>query len=111
MIYKAVEVIWIFSADGTSKVLQEVLPDLKSQKSKSAVYYVNCVREPFKNVLADFVRQGGTPPHPYPLNGKSFFQKTLSGNGGYPLPPLNGKSAKLFRKFCSLLGLKMMFLH
>ena len=38
------------------------------------------VREPFKNVLADFFR----PPHP--LNGKSFCQKTLSGKGGY-LPP------------------------
>ena len=53
-----------------------------------------CVREPFKNVLADFVRKGGTPP-PYPLNGKSFCQKTLSGQGGYP-PPLNGQSPKKF---------------
>ena len=35
------------------------------------------VREPFKNYLADFV--------PYPLNGQSFFQKTLSGKGGYTL--------------------------
>ena len=31
----------------------------------------------------------GYPP-PYPLNGKSFCQKTLNGIGGYP-PPLNGK--------------------
>ena len=42
------------------------------------------------------------------LNGESFCPKTISGNGGYP-PPLNGKSAKLFRKFFSLKGLKMMF--
>ena len=45
---------------------------------------------------------------PENFNGKSFFQKTLSGNEGYP-PPRNGKSAKLFRKICFLKGLKMMF--
>ena len=49
------------------------------------------VREAFKNVLADFFRLGGTPL-PYPLNGKSFCQKTLSGKGGVPPPPLNGQS-------------------
>ena len=32
----------------------------------------------------------GYPP-PYTLNGKSFCQKTLSGQGGYP-PSLNGKN-------------------
>ena len=58
------------------------------------------LREAFKNYLADFVR-----------NGQSFCQKTLSGKGGYPPPPLNGKSAKLFRKFVFLKGLKMMFLY
>ena len=50
--------------------------------------------EPVKNYLTDFFRF--FPP--YPLSGKSFFQKTLSGNGGYPPPP-NGQSAKLFRNF------------
>ena len=49
------------------------------------------------------------PPPTYPLSRKSFFQKTLSGNGGYPGPPLNRKSAKLFRNFVFLEGLKMMF--
>ena len=34
----------------------------------------------------------GVPlPPVYPLNGKSFCQKNLSGKGGHP-PPLNGKS-------------------
>ena len=32
----------------------------------------------------------GGYPHP-PLNGKSYSPKTLSGKGGYP-PPLNGKN-------------------
>ena len=33
---------------------------------------------------------GGYPPPP--LNGKSSCPKTLSGNGGYSQPPLNGKN-------------------
>ena len=33
---------------------------------------------------------GGYPPPP--LNGKSSCPKTLSGKGGYPHPPLNGKN-------------------
>ena len=36
-------------------------------------------------------------PHPPPLNGKSFCQKTLSRMRGYP-PPLNGKLPKIFLK-------------
>ena len=32
----------------------------------------------------------GVPPSP--LNGKSSCPKTLSGNGGYPHPPLNRKN-------------------
>ena len=44
------------------------------------------LREAFKNVLADFVCEGSIPP-PYPLNGKSFCQKTLSRKGGYTTPP------------------------
>ena len=33
---------------------------------------------------------GGYPPPP--LNGKSSCPKTLSGKGGYPHPPLNGQN-------------------
>ena len=47
-------------------------------------------RGAFKNYLADFFSvKGVPPPHPpYPLNRKSFCQKTLSGKGGYtPTPP------------------------
>ena len=33
---------------------------------------------------------GGYPPPP--LNGKSSCPKTLSGKGGYPHPPLNGEN-------------------
>ena len=50
------------------------------------------LREPVKNYLADFFVKGA------PLSGKSFFQKTLGGNGGNP-PSLNRKFAKLFRNF------------
>ena len=40
----------------------------------------------------------GVPlPPVYPLNGKSFCQKTLSGKGGVP-PPLNGKLPKIVLK-------------
>ena len=56
------------------------------------------IREPVKNYLADFFRSGGNPPPPYPLNGKSFCQKTLSGKGGAHPPPLNGKLPKNFLK-------------
>ena len=57
-----------------------------------------------QKLLSEFCRGGD------PLNGKSFFQKNLIGKGGTP-PPLNGKSAKLFRNFFSLKELKIMFLY
>ena len=41
------------------------------------------VREAAKYYLVDFSAYG---PPPYPLSGKSFYQKTLSGNGGTPHP-------------------------
>ena len=50
-----------------------------------------------QKLLSGFFPLRGYPHPPYSLIGKSFFEKTHSGNGGYPLPPLNGKSAKLFR--------------
>ena len=37
----------------------------------------------------------GFPPIPPPLNGKSFCQKKLSGNGGYHPPSLMGESPKI----------------
>ena len=49
-----------------------------------------------QKLLSGFCPLRGYPP-PYPLNGKSFCQKTLNGIGGYP-PPLNGKSPKKFLK-------------
>ena len=58
------------------------------------------LREAFIYVLAEFVRYGGTPPllTENQSEKKKFF--FLSGKGGYP-PPLNGKSAKLFREIFS----------
>ena len=44
------------------------------------------LRGAVKNILADFVRFVLLSP-PYPLNGPSFCQKTLSGQGGYIPPP------------------------
>ena len=40
----------------------------------------------------------GSPPPPYPLNGKSFRQKTLGGKGGYPPPPLTENRRKFSLK-------------
>ena len=40
------------------------------------------LREPVKNYLADFFPLRGYPP--YPLSGKSFFQKSLVEKGGTP---------------------------
>ena len=56
------------------------------------------VREAFIYVLAEFVRQGEPPP-PLLTENQSEKKKVFfpSGKGGYP-PPLNGKSAKLFRE-------------
>ena len=41
---------------------------------ESIELFRHLIREPFKNVLADFV-------------GQSFSQKTLNGKGGFPPPP------------------------
>ena len=47
----------------------------------------------------------GYPPPTPPLLTENQSEKKkvffLSGKGGYPHPPLNGKSAKLFREFFS----------
>ena len=53
-----------------------------------------------QKLLSRFCPLRGYPTPPTPLNGKSFFQKTLSG-----------KSAKLFLKIIFLKGLKTMFLY
>ena len=58
--------------------------------------FITPLREPVENYSTDFFRYGGTPP-PYPLNTKSFCQKTLGGKGGYT-PPLNGKLPKIVLK-------------
>ena len=50
----------------------------------------------------------GYPP-PTPLTENHFAKNPLAEMGGTPTP-LNGKSAKLFRNFFFLRGLKMMFL-
>ena len=42
-----------------------------------------------QKLLSGFFPLRGYPPLPYPLNGKSFCQKTLSGKGGYTPSPLN----------------------
>ena len=58
----------------------------------------------FQKLLSGFFPLRGYPPSPpYPLNGKSFCQKTLSGKGGTP-PPLNGKSPKKISKNSSFLA-------
>ena len=51
------------------------------------------LREPVKNVLADFAREGGGVP---PLSAKLFWAQWLSvkGERGYPPIPLRKKSAK-----------------
>ena len=46
------------------------------------------VRGAVKNVLADFVRYGGTPPPSTPLTENNFAKKPLAERG-VP-PPLNG---------------------
>ena len=49
-----------------------------------------------QKLLSGFFSVKGVPP-PYPLNGKSFCQKTLSGKGGTP-SPLYRKLPKIFLK-------------
>ena len=51
--------------------------------SKICRYYKGSCQKRFSG----FFPLRGYPPPPYPLNGKSFCQKTLSGKGGYPPPP------------------------
>ena len=85
----------------------EMLEDLPRLFFSCPGQLYRCLGEPVQNYLADFFLLRGYPPP----NGKSFCQKTLSGNGGYPPSPLNRKSAKLFQQFFFLKGLKMMFLY
>ena len=68
------------------------------------------IREPVKNYLAIFSVKG-VPPPPTPLTENHFAKKPLAERGGTPPTPLNRKSAKLFREFFYLKGLKMMFFH
>ena len=56
----------------------------------------NYFKGSFQKRFNGFCPLRGYPP-PYPLNGKSFCQKTLSGKGGYR-PPLNGKLPKKILK-------------
>ena len=68
------------------------------------------LRDAVKNVLADFLRYGGTPPlltENQSEKKKVFF---LSGKGGTP-PPLNGKSAKLFQEIFSKRAKNDVFLY
>ena len=68
-----------------------------------------CLGNPSRTTELIFSVKGLPPPYPpppYPLSGKSFPQKNLSGNGGYHppfYPPLS--------RFCSLKGLKMTFMY
>ena len=54
------------------------------------------IREPVKNVLADFSVKG-VPPPPTPLTENHFAKKPLAERGGTPAP-LNGKLPKMFLK-------------
>ena len=83
----------IFSSDDNCTVDQESTHqrNLTHAVSMSLLHqtmasFVNEVREPFTNYLADCFVKGVPPPPPY----------LLSGNWGY-LPPLNEKFAKLFQ--------------
>ena len=69
---------------------------LKMHKKRQKIEFLDLKRRFFS--LAEL---GGTPP---PLTENQSEKKKvffLSGKGGYPHPPLNGKSAKLFREFFS----------
>ena len=59
------------------------------------------IREAFKNVLAEFVRKGGTPP-PTPLTENHFAKKTLAERGGTPPSPLQ----KITENFPQKMGQK-----
>ena len=56
-----------------------------------------CIREPFKNYLADFFRLGGTLP-PTPLTENHFAKKPLAERGGTPPPPLTENRRKFSLK-------------
>ena len=70
---------------------------------------VDVTQGTFKKLLSGFFPLRGSPP-PTPPPENHFSKKPLAEMGGSP-PPLNGKSAKIFRNFVFLKGLKMMFLY
>ena len=55
----------------------------------------NYFKGSFQKRFNGFCPLRGYPP-PYPLNGKSFCQKTLSGKGGFPPPPPLTKNCQTF---------------
>lgn len=64
--------------------------DLKDQDTCTVIEHFQ------RNKLTIISRISFVPP-PYPRSGKSFCQKTLSGNG--PPPPLTESRKKIFKKW------------
>ena len=56
------------------------------------------IREPVKNVLADFVHEGGTP-HPTLLTENHFAKKPLAERGDTPCPPLTENQCEKKKDF------------
>ena len=65
---------------------------LKMHKKRQKIEFLDLKNLLFSGIFLSGI--GGYPPPP--LNGKSSCPKTLSGKGGYP--PLNGKSPKKILK-------------
>ena len=61
---------------------------LKGTKYVNSIFCIwFCVRDAVKNYLADFFRQGGTPPPFTPLLAENHFaKKPLAEMGGTPPP-------------------------
>ena len=61
---------------------------LKMNEKRQKIEFLDLKRPLFSGIFLSGI--GGYPPPP--LYGKSSCPKSLSGNGGYPHPPLNGKN-------------------
>ena len=61
---------------------------LKMYEKRQKIEFLDLKNLLFSGIFLSGI--GGYPPPP--LNGKSSCPKTLSGKGGYPHPPLNGQN-------------------
>ena len=83
---------------GPSDAVQGSKEDIKNISPIYRDWFQNLTKGALQKLLSGFCPLRGYPPPPYLLNGQSFCQKTLNGQGGGPPSPLTENTQKNFQK-------------